>query len=112
MRIKEEMGNKYRAWLARRRTEPGGQKMIDALWEIGACLENDRRKSSSGEDALETALGFEELMSLWHVTQLALAISLFHERGDALRFAWNKKYRGEDWAIGMECSDKKLYDPT
>ncbi len=111
MLVKKGMENQYRAWLSRRRMESDGQEKIDALHEIAACLENDRRRNFAGEDAVEEALAFEGEKSLQYVVDLVAAITAFHELDDVFRFAWNKKYCGEDWALKRECSDKRYYDP-
>ncbi|MBU6141926.1 hypothetical protein KGO95_02285 [Patescibacteria group bacterium] len=112
MRVKRGSENEYRAWQARRRMTRGEEEMIDACEKIAAHLENERIKVSPGQDALDEALDFVKEMSLYDVTQVVLVISLFHERGDVLRFAWNKHYCGEDWALERERTNKRLYDPN
>ena len=108
MRIRKGMENKYFQWLEKRQGEPYGKLMIEAVGSIGEALDNGRR----ADDAVRMILSLNRsALSADKRVQVALAISLMHERGDAFRFEWNRHYKGEDWALDMELSEKRLYNP-
>ncbi len=108
MKIADGMEEKYRGWLLKRKNDPRGNLIINAVSRIGDALDN-------GEVAKALQLALESKKSqltLQDRTQVALAISVLHERGGKFRFAWNRHYRGEDYALGIELTEKRLFDPT
>ena len=43
---------------------------------------------------------------------VALVISIFHKHGDAFRYYWNRYWRGEDFALGIELTkSEQVADP-
>lgn len=109
MKIRKGMEAKYSEWLEKRKSDPYGKLMLEALDGIGEVLDNRRR----ADDAVRMVLSLSRsALSAGKRVQIAVAIAFLHENGDAFRFEWNRHYQGEDWALEMESSDeKRLYDP-
>lgn len=109
MKIRKGMDEKYQSWLGLRRKEPQGRLMTDGLQKVADCLD----AGLSSESALKIILNLTWVgLFVENRVQLALALSFFHERGAEFRFAWNKYYKGEDWALDMEISEKRLHNPS
>lgn len=103
------MEEKYQKWLQRRREEVGGHLLVDAVHSVGDYLD----KNGYAEVAVRFVLQLKHgRLSIERRVQAALAISVFSERGAEFRFEWNKYYRGEEWALKMEASEKRLFNPV
>lgn len=103
------MEKKYYVWLERKKIEPRGGLIIDTVHRIGLHLDNGK----SATEALKLIFCLKlSKLALEERTKVALAISILHPRGDELRLEWNKYYRGEQWALGMELTEKRLFNPV
>ncbi|GEM_PF-4744648 len=108
MKIRKGMEEKYSEWLKKRKSDSHGKMMVEAVHSAGEALDKGRH---AGE-VLKMVLNLKRSsLPAEKMVQVALAISVLHERGDALRFEWNKYYKGEDWALDMEISEKRLHNP-
>lgn len=109
MKIRKGMEEKYSQWLEKRKREPCGYLLIITLHSVGDYLDENR----AAKDTLEMIAQLKRYeVPIEDRVQIALAISIFSERGSEFRFEWNKYYMGEDWALNMEISEKRLHNPA
>lgn len=103
------MEAKYRNWLGKREKDKDGNRMIAAVHGLGDWLDG----GGSAKSVVELILNMSRSgFSAENRVQAALAIAVLHERGDEFRFEWNRHYKGEDWALDMEISEKRLHNPA
>lgn len=109
MKIRKGMEETYCKWLEKIRNDHDAKLMMETVHGAGEILDN----GGSVDNALRMILGLNRsALSAKNWVEIALAISLLNERGDEFRFAWNKYHAGEDWALDMELSEKRLYNPA
>ena len=84
--------------------------VLRGFLEIGELLEKNFPLDEVIEILAKSRL--KAKIKLKDLGYLALAVSMFHEKGIDFRFSWNKFWQGEDWALDMEISAiRRVYDP-
>ncbi|MDO8430227.1 MAG: hypothetical protein Q7S73_02570 [bacterium] len=83
--------------------------ILESFAEVCQLLESGCLEEKVAEKLAKVKL--KTKIKLKDLGYLALAISAFHERGAPFRFNWNKFWQGEDWALDMELSEKRVFDP-
>ena len=101
-------GESFAGWSGRLLREKR-QPIVKAVIEIGDIL--DRQNPNSAGDAV-ARLRTLKYVKLFDLGYVAIAVSIFHQQGDNFRFAWNKFWQGEEWALGIEVLEsKRVYNP-
>ena len=103
------MEDKYQSWIKKRKYEPSGYLLIITLHSVGNYLDENHAVKNTPQMITQIK---RYGVSIEERVQIALAVSIFSERGAEFRFEWNKYYRGEDWALEMEASEKRLFNPA
>jgi len=83
--------------------------ILEGFAEVCQLLENDCLEEKAVEILAKVKL--KTKIKLKDLGYLALAISVFHQKGASFRFNWNKFWQGEDWALDMELFEKRIFDP-
>lgn len=107
MKIKKGEEAEFEKWRLKKSADYRNANIIIAVMEIGCCLDEGGPAIEAVKKIMKCPCG----ISLKEIGYVALVISEFHERGKEFRFEWNQHWRGEDWALGMELTDKRVYNP-
>ncbi|MBI3046387.1 MAG: hypothetical protein HYY86_02530 [Candidatus Harrisonbacteria bacterium] len=109
MKLKAGIEGEFEKW---RLKMLNAQRMevLRGFSEISELLEANRPTKEAAEILARSKLKIR--IKLQDLGYLALAVSLFHEKGRNFRFHWNQFWQGEDWALDMEVSGReRVFSP-
>jgi|SRR3989338_10234662 len=109
MKLKGGSEEEFEKWrlkmLATKRTD-----VFKGFLEISKLLDSNHSVEEVVEILAKVKLNTK--VKLKDLGYLALAVSIFHEKGRSFRFNWNRFWQGEDWALDGEISGlERIFDP-